>query len=568
MQNHHIPEEHRENIVDHMVHVHISAGIYTKEFYEKLRRNNYITPKHFLDFINTYSRLLVEKKQYIKAQCDRLHDGLKKIDEASVTLVELNDILAIQKIKVTKQTKNCEELLATISASTEIATEKQTLSMVKKEEIAARNKIIIKESTEAKVVLAEAQPGLTAAKQALNDLEKSDITEIRSFATPAEPVQIVVECIAIICGLKEISWKTAKGLMSDPSFLRKLQEMDVNEITIKQQQMVKNHLKKSDKLNQMSSISKAGFGLYKFLLAVIDYCAVYREVKPKIEKVRTLEIEGERAQRALEKEERELKKLEKQLGELNAKYQIAMDERQRLQEETDILMRRLIAADKLINGLTSEKIRWSKELENLHDELNLIAGNCLLSASFISYNGPFSYEIRDKMFYNNWQQSIIDKNIPLTQPFSIENQLTNDVQISKWNTEGLPPDQLSIQNAILTTQATRFPLCIDPQQQALNWIKKKEAKKNCKIITFNDTDFLKQLEMAIKYGFTIIFQDVDYIDPIIDNVLTKNIQSMMSFNYDYCHLLINLIILQMLVAVLLYYWATKRLIMILNFVCI
>ena len=45
--------------------------------------------------------------------------------------------------------------------------------------------------------------------------------------------------------------------------------------------------------------------------------------------------------------------------------------------------------------------------------------------------------------------------------------------------------------------------------------------------TFNDPDFLKQLELAIKYGFPFLFQDVDeYIDPVIDNVLEKNIKGM------------------------------------------
>ena len=44
-------------------------------------------------------------------------------------------------------------------------------------------------------------------------------------------------------------------------------------------------------------------------------------------------------------------------------------------------------------------------------------------------------------------------------------------------------------------------------------------------MTFNDPDFLKQLELAIKYGFPILFKDVDeYIDPVIDNVLDKNIK--------------------------------------------
>lgn len=45
------------------------------------------------------------------------------------------------------------------------------------------------------------------------------------------------------------------------------------------------------------------------------------------------------------------------------------------------------------------------------------------------------------------------------------------------------------------------------------------------VCTFNDPDFLKQLELAIKYGFPFLFQDVDeYIDPVIDNVLEKNIK--------------------------------------------
>jgi len=76
-------------------------------------------------------------------------------------------------------------------------------------------------------------------------------------------------------------------------------------------------------------------------------------------------------------------------------------------------------------------------------------------------------------------------------------------------------------------KASRFPLCIDPQQQALNWIKKKEQKKNLKILSFTDADFLKQIELAIKYGLPVLVQDADEIDPILNNVLSKNIQSKM-----------------------------------------
>lgn len=144
-----------------------------------------------------------------------------------------------------------------------------------------------------------------------------------------------------------------------------------------------------------------------------------------------LEIESERAQKALEKEERELKRIETIIEELNAKYESAMAERQKLQEETNLLQRRLIAADKLIGGLSSENIRWQKELKGLHEEEEKIIGNSLLSSGFLAYCGPFSYEFRDEMIYNDWSRSIMEKKIPLSQPFNIQTQLSDDVEISK-----------------------------------------------------------------------------------------------------------------------------------------
>lgn len=83
-------------------------------------------------------------------------------------------------------------------------------------------------------------------------------------------------------GVKDVSWKTAKGMMSDPAFLRNLQEMNCDLITLKQQQAVRAHLKKTDKLEQMQVISRAGYGLYKFVVAVLDYCTIFREVLLKL----------------------------------------------------------------------------------------------------------------------------------------------------------------------------------------------------------------------------------------------------------------------------------------------
>uniref|UniRef100_A0A8C4TE89 Dynein axonemal heavy chain 10 n=1 Tax=Erpetoichthys calabaricus TaxID=27687 RepID=A0A8C4TE89_ERPCA len=521
-----IPSQHTEAVTGHVCMIHESVGEFSKIFHQKLRRSNYVTPKNYLDFISTYCKLLEEKDNFILAQCKRLEGGLDKLKEASVQLEELNLKLAEQKVVLAEQTVACDALLETISVSTAIAKEKEKLAVEKAAEIEEQNKVIAVEREDAESSLAEAIPALEGARVALQDLDKSDVTEIRSFAKPPKQVQVVCECVLVMRGYKDISWKSAKGMMSEANFLRTLMEMDCDAISINQVKTVKGFLKNlNTSLEEMQAISKAGSGMLKFVEAVMDYCDVAREVKPKREKVARLVKNFNQSMRELEKIQNELSAIQNELKGLTEQYEQASREQHQLQEKAEIMERRLIAADKLISGLGSENVRWTNDLEELKQRRVRLLGDCLICSAFLSYEGAFNWEFRNEMVYQVWLQDVMDREIPVSKPFRIENLLTDDVEISRWGSEGLPPDELSVQNGILTTRASRFPLCIDPQQQALNWIKKKEEKNNLKISSFNDPDFLKQLEMAIKYGFPFLFQDVDeYIDPVIDNVLEKNIK--------------------------------------------
>lgn len=53
-----IPFMHKDNIVSHVVYVHTTVSFYTMQFLLKLRRKNFVTPKHYLDFIHTYLKLV------------------------------------------------------------------------------------------------------------------------------------------------------------------------------------------------------------------------------------------------------------------------------------------------------------------------------------------------------------------------------------------------------------------------------------------------------------------------------------------------------------------------------
>lgn len=64
-KNPRIPPEHFQSVIDHIVMVHESVGSFSKKFLEKLRRINHVTPKNYLDFLNTYAKLLDEKNEFI-----------------------------------------------------------------------------------------------------------------------------------------------------------------------------------------------------------------------------------------------------------------------------------------------------------------------------------------------------------------------------------------------------------------------------------------------------------------------------------------------------------------------
>jgi dynein heavy chain len=522
-----VPAEIRPAVVEHMVGVHLSVGEFSAEFLQKYRRSNYVTPKNYLDYIHTYNSFLHDTRENNGKQCARLESGLEKLEESSRQLEVLNVQLAEQNIAVKNKTEACNQLLQVIAVNTATAEEKKSLAEKKEIELDSQLVQIAKDKEEAEAALEEALPALEQARLALANLSSSEITEIKSFAKPPKEVQKVLECICVIKNIKDLSWKSAKGLMSQNDFKSSLQTLDVDAISSNQIKLIKNILREMDvSVSRMQEISSAGAGLLTFVLAVVGYCNVAKQIAPKRAAVATLEKNLALSKNEFAKLTKELKSLNSELTTLQANFHKAKAEQLELKQMAEIMERRLIAADKLVSGLGSERVRWSKDLLELKDQRVQLLGDCLLVAGFLSYTGAFNWELRKELIYNRWLTDVNQKIIPVSKDFRIEKILVTDVEISKWAMEGLPADELSIQNGILTTKASRFPLCIDPQQQALSWIKKREATNNLKVSTFNDNDFLKQLEMAITYGFPFLFEDVDeYIDPVIDNLLEKNIRT-------------------------------------------
>lgn len=69
-------------------------------------------------------------------------------------------------------------------------------------------------------------------------------------------------------------------------------------------------------------------------------------------------------------------------------------------------------------------------MKNLQDEKDKTIGTCIVSASFLAYTAAFSWEFRKEMVFDDWLSDICEKNIPITLPYRIDAELSNDVEIS------------------------------------------------------------------------------------------------------------------------------------------
>lgn len=80
----------------------------------------------------------------------------------------------------------------------------------------------------------------------------------------------------------------------------------------------------------------------------------------------------------------------------------------------------------------------------------------------------------------------------------------------------------SVDNAIISTCANRWPLMIDPQGQANKWIKNMEKANKLSVIKLSDPNYTRPLENCLQFGTPCLLENVgETLDAILDGVLLK-----------------------------------------------
>lgn len=134
-----------------------------------------------------------------------------------------------------------------------------------------------------------------------------------------------------------------------------------------------------------------------------------------------------------------------------------------------------------------------------------LIGDTLVSSAAVAYLGAFTSSYRHRLL-TQWLQLCKTENIPVSENFELTEFLSEPIEIQKWLNKGLPHDKHSIENAVLMKHCRRWPLLIDPQEQASKWITQTEKDNGLKIVKASDPSYLRTLESAIPLGQPVLVE--------------------------------------------------------------
>ena len=218
--------------------------------------------------------------------------------------------------------------------------------------------------------------------------------------------------------------------------------------------------------------------------------------------------------------------MEEALQKLTESYQKAIDEKVRCQQEADATNKTISLANRLVGGLSSEKVRWASSVQQFQEQAKMLPGDVLIIAGFISYFGCFTKQYRVELFERKWLPYL--SKLPEKVPLSLDHAganiialLADDALIGQWNNEGLPADQMSTENGTILTNSVKWPLIIDPQLQGIKWIKNKYAA-DLTVLRLGKKGYLDIIEQCVMTGTPLLIENLgEEIEPVLDPLMGR-----------------------------------------------
>ncbi|KAM6498345.1 dynein heavy chain protein 1 [Amanita muscaria] len=520
-----MPPLHRTAVVNALVHVHTSLHQINQRLSRRQGRYNYVTPRHYLDFINQYVRLYTEKRDELEEQQRHLHVGLDKLKDTVTQVEELRKSLATKRSQLEAKNAEANEKLKRMVADQQEAEQKKAVSIEIQAALVEQDRTIQQRRQVVMADLADAEPAVLEAQSAVSNIKRQHLQEVRSMANPPEAVKLAMESVCTLLGHKLEGWRSVQGIIRRDDFIQRIVNFDTTQMTKQLRELMKKDFlsRPSYNFETVQRASRACGPLVKWAIAQVRFSEILDKVEPLRNEVQSLETQAETTKKQAKETIKMIAELEAKIATYKDEYALLISETQMIKSEMERVQGKVDRSMRLLESLSSERGRWEAGSRTFDVEMSTIVGDVLLSAAFLAYGGFFDQHYREVM-WQEWGSHLTEANIKFKPEISFTEYLSTADDRLSWQSKSLPSDNLTTENAIMLKRFNRYPLIIDPTGQATSFLLNEYKERKITVTSFLDEAFLKVLESALRFGNPLLIQDVEHLDPILNAVLNKEIR--------------------------------------------
>ena len=519
------PITQRTAVVTSLTYVHNTISEANIRLARTQGRQNYVTPRHYLDLISQFVNLLNEKREELEEQQLHLNIGLQKLRDTQEQVSTLQISLREKNTQLEAKNKQANEKLKQMVDDQQIAEQKKKDSEELQKKLQERNIIIEEKKSRAMEDLAKVEPTVEEAKSAVKSIKKSHLDEVRALANPPQKVRMAMEAVIMLTGGGKMDWSGIRKKIMERDFIPSIINFDSETISPKTRAVVeKNYLSNEEfTFEQVNRASKACGPLVKWVRAQFAYSNILSSVQPLRDEVDSLEKKAKALQSKQDEMVKTIAQLEKSIAQYKDEYALLISETQAIKSEMETVQNKVERSVSLLKNLSSEQERWEQGSATFQEHMSTLIGDCLLSSSFLAYSGFFDQQYRNSLM-TKWQARLIDVGVKFKQDLSCIEYLSHPDERLTWQSNNLPADNLAVENAIMMNRFNRYPLLIDPSGQAAEFLMKQYKERKIIQTSFLDTSFMKNLESSLRFGTPLLVHDVESIDPVLNPVLNKEIR--------------------------------------------
>ena len=461
-------------------------------------RKDEIATTQYLDMVKVLPQMYKPMKKKLLMTKTCLQTGIDQVMKANTFINKLTNDITEKEPEILRLKTEIEQLNKRLTQE-RINLDRASKAFRKKEVAARRKSEETQElAADAHRNLEHAMPSLEAAMQAIHNIDKNDIMEMRTMKSPSEAVQQVLEAVCILLGVKA-DWATAKVLLADPALPQKLLDIDKDNIPDHVSKRVRRYIDNPKFIpDEVSKYSRACCSMCMWVRAIDLYAKIFKSIEPK--RVRLLQSESELAElmAALRAETDRVAHIEATIQTIQSSYQDRVKRKSGLEVAIKQTTERLSRAQMLSYSLEEESERWKQSLMEVDKNLKVLVGNSVIAAMLVAYGGCLRQDER-RMAFEKWRQICDSFKILTSFVSAVEFTQTNGVTpLKNW----LGKFEFYNQNYLSLRMSNKWPVLLDPHSLGLDTLRNQNEHMVC--CDMHDDKIVDTLKQAITKGQEVL----------------------------------------------------------------